>query len=73
MQMLTADDVLAMQFDSIAAAESFYHTYASAVGFVVQRDDLVRNKMRRWVCNREGFRQRKHLEKRLAAVWILGH
>ncbi|KAI4336479.1 hypothetical protein L6164_015001 [Bauhinia variegata] len=67
LQMLTSDDVLAMQFDSYEAGESFYHKYASAVGFIVRKDDIGRNKqgevvMRKWVCNREGYRQRKYLE-----------
>lgn len=70
LQKLTTGDVLALQFDSSEAGESFYHTYASAVGFIVQEDDDTgRNKqgkgevvMRRWVCNKEkGFHhQMKH-------------
>ncbi|KAI4343488.1 hypothetical protein L6164_010829 [Bauhinia variegata] len=67
LQMLTSDDVRAMHFGSYEAGESFYQKYASAVGFIVRKDDIGRNKqgevvMRKWVCNREGYRQRKYLE-----------
>ncbi|KAJ7945145.1 Protein FAR1-RELATED SEQUENCE 5 [Quillaja saponaria] len=67
-RMLMTDDVLAMQFDSYDAGESFYHKYASAIGFNVRKDDLGRNKnnevmMRKWVCNKEGSRMKKYLQR----------
>ncbi|KAJ1386621.1 FAR1 DNA-binding domain [Sesbania bispinosa] len=63
MQNLFGDEVLAMRFDSYEAGKSFYHKYASAVGFTVREDDMGKYKlggevvMKRWICNGEGFQQ----------------
>ncbi|KAJ1386622.1 Zinc finger, PMZ-type [Sesbania bispinosa] len=56
LQKLTADDVFPMQFGYYEAGELFYHKYASAVGFIVRKNCIGKNKqgkvvMRRWVCN----------------------
>ncbi|XP_057456141.1 protein FAR1-RELATED SEQUENCE 5-like [Lotus japonicus] len=68
LQGLTGIDVLSIQFDSCEAGESFYHKYASAIGFVVEEDYIKRNEhgevvQKRWACNCEGgFQQKKYLQ-----------
>ncbi|CAA0830570.1 RNA-binding (RRM/RBD/RNP motifs) family protein [Striga hermonthica] len=56
-------------FESEEEAGDFYNFYAKCTGFSIRKDDVRRNKssgmidMRKWVCSKEGFRDKKWLEK----------
>ena len=65
---LTAEDIWGLEFDSEAKAIEFYHKYAQCYGFVMRRDNVGCNlkgnvNMRQLVCNTEGLRDKKHLER----------
>ncbi|CAA0818605.1 Armadillo repeat-containing kinesin-like protein 3 [Striga hermonthica] len=56
-------------FESEEEAGDFYNFYAKCTGFSIRKEDVRRNKssgmidMRKWVCSKEGFRDKKWLEK----------
>ncbi|CAA0825035.1 Protein FAR1-RELATED SEQUENCE 5, partial [Striga hermonthica] len=56
-------------FESEEEAGDFYNFYAKCTRFSIRKDDVRRNKssgmidMRKWVCSKEGFRDKKWLEK----------
>ncbi|XP_027071742.2 protein FAR1-RELATED SEQUENCE 5-like [Coffea arabica] len=61
-------DVMTMQFETVKNAECFYLNYGKAIGFGIRRgykkkhpDGYVR--YRAWLCNREGKRDDKHIER----------
>ncbi|XP_045803583.1 protein FAR-RED IMPAIRED RESPONSE 1-like isoform X2 [Trifolium pratense] len=61
---LTADEILGLDFDSDQEAYDFYCEYARWHGFIVRKDDVTRDDnekviMRQFVCNREGFSNKK--------------
>ncbi|KAJ1392378.1 Zinc finger, PMZ-type [Sesbania bispinosa] len=62
---LTSDDVMGLEFVTQHAAFKFYEEYAKAHGFVVRKDDIRKDfrgntVMRKFVCNRQGLRNKKH-------------
>lgn len=65
---ITGADIVGMQFESFEAAEDFYRRYAIAIGFGIRKQDLRRKAngaviMQKWVCNREGRRRQKYMER----------
>ncbi|XP_027156377.1 protein FAR1-RELATED SEQUENCE 5-like [Coffea eugenioides] len=61
-------DVGSMEFDSIEEAEAFYMMYARATGFGVRKWCKRKDKkgivrVRSWLCNKEGERHEKHLNR----------
>ncbi|CAH9080089.1 unnamed protein product [Cuscuta epithymum] len=63
---LSFGEVCALQFVSEEEAYEFYTKYARCHGFVVRKHNVGRNKRknviaRHFVCNRQGFRNPKHL------------
>ncbi|KAJ1404687.1 Zinc finger, CCHC-type [Sesbania bispinosa] len=66
---LTHDDIRRLEFASKAEAYSFYSDYAKQRGFAVRKDDIERNEngdivKRYLVCNKEGTRDKKNLERK---------
>ncbi|KAJ1441888.1 Zinc finger, CCHC-type [Sesbania bispinosa] len=66
---LTHDDIRRLEFGSEGEAYSFYSDYAKQRGFAVRKDDIERNEngdivKRYLVCNKEGTRDKKHLERK---------
>lgn len=65
---LTADDIRALEFISEEAAIDFYEKYAQCLGFVSRKDDVYRDPngnivSRQLVCNKEGERHSKHVNR----------
>ena len=65
---LTYEDILGLEFDTEGEAIDFYHNYSRCHGFVMRRDDVGRDlrgniNMRQLVCNKEGKRSEKHLQR----------
>ncbi|KAK2652134.1 hypothetical protein Ddye_011990 [Dipteronia dyeriana] len=65
---LTTSDVVGKEFNSLEQAESFYFNYAKVMRFSVRKDEIRHNdkgciKLRRWVCNKQGYRPKIWLEK----------
>ncbi|RYQ87485.1 hypothetical protein Ahy_B09g095001 [Arachis hypogaea] len=65
---LRAEDVLEMEFSSPQEASGFYNNYSRLKGFASRRGKTVRNTAGEivrytFVCNRQGFREKKWLEK----------
>ncbi|XP_020963601.1 protein FAR1-RELATED SEQUENCE 5-like [Arachis ipaensis] len=65
---LQAEDVLEMEFSSPQEASGFYNNYSRLKGFASRRGKTVRNTAGEivrytFVCNRQGFREKKWLEK----------
>ncbi|KAJ1443146.1 FAR1 DNA-binding domain [Sesbania bispinosa] len=65
---LTDEDIRLLEFDSEKDGYEFYSQYAKFKGFVVRKDDVYRNRnnlitMRQLVCNRQGERSEKHLNR----------
>ncbi|RYR02194.1 hypothetical protein Ahy_B06g081014 [Arachis hypogaea] len=65
---LRAEDVLEMKFSSPQEAGGFYNNYSRLKGFASRRGKTVRNTAGEivrytFVCNRQGFREKKWLEK----------
>ncbi|CAH9094339.1 unnamed protein product [Cuscuta europaea] len=65
---LTPADIKRLEFDSEDEVYDFYSCYAQINGFSVRRDDVRRESnnniiMRNLVCNREGLRSKKHVER----------
>ncbi|KAK3205091.1 hypothetical protein Dsin_019137 [Dipteronia sinensis] len=59
-------DVIAMKFDLVEDTCAFYHGYSRVVGFVVRlsnknHDSEGRITSRVWVCEKEGFRDKKYM------------
>lgn len=68
-QHLTVDEVKSMKFESFEAGEEFYRRYADFMGFSVRKNGIKRNRndkvrLGKWVCNREGSRNKMHLERK---------
>ncbi|KAJ1403793.1 FAR1 DNA-binding domain [Sesbania bispinosa] len=66
---LTHDDIRRLEFGSEGEAYSFYSDYAKQRGFAVRKDDIEQNEngdivKRYLVCNKEGTRDKKHLERK---------
>ncbi|XP_027171426.1 protein FAR1-RELATED SEQUENCE 5-like [Coffea eugenioides] len=62
-------DVCSMVFESTKEAESFYMLYPRAIGIGVRKGYKRKDKngivcLRSWVCNKEGERHEKHINKR---------
>ncbi|QHO56236.1 protein FAR1-RELATED SEQUENCE 5 [Arachis hypogaea] len=62
---LSKEEVLKMVFDTHEKAYDFYVSYAKCVGFSVRKGDVARDDdgkliRRRFVCNRQGLRDKKH-------------
>ena len=67
LDVFTEHEVLQMEFHSEEHAHCFYNAYARTVGFSI-RKDKVRWKgnfvlSRRWVCSRQGYRAKVHLDR----------
>ncbi|KAJ1400752.1 Zinc finger, PMZ-type [Sesbania bispinosa] len=65
---LTDDDIRILEFDSELDGYNFYSEYAKFKGFAVRKDDVYRDRnrlitMRQLVCNRQGERSEKHLNR----------
>ncbi|RYR61384.1 hypothetical protein Ahy_A04g018557 [Arachis hypogaea] len=65
---LRAEDVLEMEFSSPQEASGFYNNYSRLKGFASRRGKTVRNTAGEivrytFICNRQGFREKKWLEK----------
>ncbi|KAJ1386573.1 Zinc finger, PMZ-type [Sesbania bispinosa] len=65
---LTDEDIRGLEFDTEEDAYDFYREYAKFIGFSVRKGDVYRNcngtiTMRQLVCNREGERSEKHLNR----------
>ncbi|KAJ1436011.1 FAR1 DNA-binding domain [Sesbania bispinosa] len=65
---LTDDEIRMLEFDSELDAYNFYCEYAKFKGFAVRKDDVYRDRnrfitMRQLVCNRQGERSEKHLNR----------
>ncbi|KAK4855716.1 hypothetical protein QYF36_010188 [Acer negundo] len=62
---LTTSDVVGKEFDSLEQVESFYFNYAKVMGFSVRKYEVNKGriKLRRWVCNKQGYRPNIWLEK----------
>ncbi|KAJ1381662.1 FAR1 DNA-binding domain [Sesbania bispinosa] len=65
---LTDEDIRALEFDSEEDAYVFYREYAKFIGFAVRKHDVYRDRndvitMRQFVCNKEGERSGKHLNR----------
>ncbi|KAJ1390003.1 Zinc finger, CCHC-type [Sesbania bispinosa] len=63
--LLTADEIMCLEFGSEEEAYNFYQLYAKYHGFVVRKDDTTKDIrgniiMRQFVCNKEGLRKKKH-------------
>ena len=63
---LKANDILAMEFESVEEAEKWYMKYAKVIGLGVRKNNLRRNGKneivgRSWLCSCEGYRLSKHL------------
>ncbi|XP_028086893.1 protein FAR1-RELATED SEQUENCE 5-like [Camellia sinensis] len=69
LRMLTKVDVLQMKFNSEEDAYSFYNAYAKVIGFSIRRSrkqicgDNKFVESRKWVCSREGVREKKYLQR----------
>ncbi|KAJ1443590.1 Zinc finger, PMZ-type [Sesbania bispinosa] len=65
---LTDEDIRALEFDSKEDGFVFYREYAKFIGFAVRKHDVYRDRndvitMRQFVCNKEGERSVKHLNR----------
>ncbi|KAJ1414011.1 FAR1 DNA-binding domain [Sesbania bispinosa] len=65
---LTPIDVMKYHFANLDLADEFYHEYAKNKGFAIRKSKVGRNKERNLVrktflCFKEGFRQKKHLNR----------
>ncbi|RYR31519.1 hypothetical protein Ahy_B01g056323 [Arachis hypogaea] len=65
---LRVEDVLEMEFSTPEEAGGFYNNYSRLKGFASRRGKMVRNTAGEivrytFVCNRQGFREKKWLEK----------
>ncbi|QHO33930.1 uncharacterized protein [Arachis hypogaea] len=67
-EVLRAEDVLHMEFNNPEEASRFYNEYGRARGFSIRQGKKIKNSKGEFVrytylCNREGFRDKKWLEK----------
>jgi len=65
---VTAETIRDMEFASVDEAYDFYFKYGKCKGFAVRKSDIRRNVnsetvMRQYVCNKQGFREKKHLSR----------
>ncbi|RYQ92281.1 hypothetical protein Ahy_B09g098466 [Arachis hypogaea] len=65
---VTVDDVLQMEFSTPEEASGFYNNYSRLKGFASRQGKKIRNSIGQivrytFVCNRQGFREKKWLEK----------
>jgi len=66
--LLTAEGIREMEFARVDEAYDFYFKYDKCKGFAVRKSDIRRNVnseivMRQYVCNKQGFREKKHLSR----------
>ena len=64
---LQEKDIMGKEFISVTDAEEFYNKYSYGMGFSTRKDRLSRDThglitIRRWVCSKEGFRSKKHVD-----------
>ncbi|KAK0581374.1 hypothetical protein LWI29_013012 [Acer saccharum] len=60
-------DMMGKEFISVTDAEEFYTQYSYGMGFSTRKDRLCRDThglitVRRWVCSKEGYRSKKHVD-----------
>jgi len=65
---VTAETIRDMEFASVDEPYDFYLKYSKCKGFAVRKSDIRRNVngeivMRQYVCNKQGFREKKHLSR----------
>ncbi|KAJ1388810.1 FAR1 DNA-binding domain [Sesbania bispinosa] len=65
---LTDEDIRALEFDSEEDGYVFYREYAKFIGFAVRKHNVYKDRndvmtMRQFVCNKEGERSGKHLNR----------
>ncbi|KAL7261897.1 hypothetical protein ACSBR1_000317 [Camellia fascicularis] len=69
LRMLNKEDVLQMKFNSEDDAYTFYNAYTKVIGFSVRRSrkritgDNKFVESRKWVCSREGVREKKYMRR----------
>ncbi|TXG53368.1 hypothetical protein EZV62_022537 [Acer yangbiense] len=61
-------DMMGKEFISVTDVEEFYTQYSYGMGFSMRKDRLCRDThglitFRRWVCSKEGYRSKKHVDK----------
>lgn len=69
LQQLTSEGVIGSQFETLTDAENFYSNYSKVMGFSIRKNDIRydndgQTNVRRWVCNREGERAKKYVERK---------
>ena len=65
---LQGTDIIGKEFISVTDAEEFYNKYSYVIGFSTRKDRLCRDThglitIRRWVCSKEGYRSKKHVDR----------
>ncbi|WJX94419.1 hypothetical protein P8452_75836 [Trifolium repens] len=65
---ITSEEICAMEFGTVDEAFEFYYRYGKCKGFAVRKSDRRKDRkgskklmMRQFVCNKHGFRDKKHL------------
>ncbi|TXG51813.1 hypothetical protein EZV62_024337 [Acer yangbiense] len=61
-------DMMGKEFISVIDAEEFYTQYSYGMGFSTRKDRLCRDThglitVHRWVCSKEGYKSKKHVDK----------
>ncbi|TXG66554.1 hypothetical protein EZV62_007829 [Acer yangbiense] len=65
---LQVRDMMGKEFISVTDTEEFYKKYSYGMGFSMRKDKLCRDThglitIRRWVCSKEGYRSKKHVDR----------
>ena len=65
---LQGTDIIGKEFIFVTDAEEFYNKYSYVIGFSTRKDRLCRDThglitIRRWVCSKEGYRSKKHVDR----------
>ncbi|KAK3222743.1 hypothetical protein Dsin_009768 [Dipteronia sinensis] len=65
---LQVSDIVGKEFISVTDAEDFYKNFSCGMGFSMRKDRLCRDThglitIRRWVCSKEGYRSKNHVER----------
>ncbi|KAK3195835.1 hypothetical protein Dsin_027145 [Dipteronia sinensis] len=65
---LQVSDIMGKEFISVTDGEDFYKKYSYAMGFSMCKDRLCRDThglitIRRWVCSKQGYRSKKHVDR----------
>ena len=65
---LQPSDVIGKEFAFVQDAEAFYKNYSLYVGFSIRKDEMRRDRhgmitIRRWVCSKQGYRDKKYIDK----------